>query len=59
VAVQGPHHCDIVSDTVEPDDAVYPPSLDSHLALQLQTKFDKERGNSLEVVDNDEDVVHP
>ena len=59
VAVRGPQHCDVDSDVVEPDDAVHPTSLDWRLALQLQTKFDKERGSSLEVVDNDADVVHP
>lgn len=58
MAVRGPHHCDVVSDTVEPDDAVHPLSLDRHLALQLQPKFDEERGYSREVVDNDADVVH-
>src|SRR5919204_3722704 len=42
VAVRGPHHCDVDSDSVEPDDAVHPTSLDWHLALQLETKFDKE-----------------
>jgi hypothetical protein len=59
VAVWGPHHCDVHSDVVEPDDAVHPTSLDCRLALQLQTKFDKERDSSLEVIDDDADVVHP
>jgi len=59
VAVRGPHHCDVDSDVVEPDDAVHPTSLDWRLALQLHTKFEKERDSSLEVVDNDADVVHP
>ncbi len=59
MAVRGPHHGDVVSDTVEPDDAVHPLSLDCRLALQLQTKFDEERDSSLEVVDNDADVVQP
>ena len=59
VAVRGPHHCDVDSDAVEPDDAVHPTSLDRRLALQLHTKFDEERDSSLEVVDNDADVVHP
>lgn len=36
-----------------------PTSLGYRLALQLQTKFDKERGSSLEVVDNNADVLHP
>src|SRR5258708_451252 len=59
VAVRHPQHCDVVSDAVEPDAAVYPLSLDCHLALQLETEFDKERGSSLEVVANAADVVHP
>ena len=46
-------------DAVEPDDAVHPTSLDRRLALQLQTKFDEERDRSVEVVDDDDDVVHP
>ena len=58
MAVRGPQHRDVASDTVEPHDAVHPPSLDGRLALQLQTKFDKERDSSREVVDNDADVVH-
>jgi hypothetical protein len=45
--------------TVEPDDAVCPPSLDAQLALQLKAKFDKERDRSGEVVDDYADVVHP
>jgi hypothetical protein len=55
----GAHHCDVDSDVVEPDDTVHPTSLDWRLALQLHTKFDKERSSSLKVVDNDADVVHP
>jgi len=41
VAVRGPHHCDVASDAVEPDDAVHPLSLDGRFALKLQTKFSK------------------
>ena len=59
MAVRSPHHCDVDSDVVEPDDTVHPTSLDWHLALQLHAKFDKERNSSLKVVDNDADVVHP
>src|SRR3982074_3449833 len=47
VAVRGPHHRDVDSDAVEPDDTVHPTSLDRRLALQLHTKFDKERSSSL------------
>src|SRR5207247_6872285 len=36
VAVRGPHHRDVASDTVEPDNAVHPPSLDRRLALQFE-----------------------
>src|ERR1700704_3006192 len=59
VAVRGPHHRDVDSDAVEPDDTVHPTSLDRRLALQLHTKFDKERNSSLKVVDDDAHVVHP
>src|SRR5918996_195424 len=34
-------------------------SLDGRLAFELQAKFVKERNGSLEVFDNDADVVHP
>ncbi len=59
MAVRRPQNGDVVSDTVEPDNAVHPPPLDRPLAVQLETKFDKERDDRLEVVDNDADVVHP
>src|SRR6266567_1357785 len=59
VAVRGPQHCDVLSDVVDPDDTLHPTSLDWPLALQLHAKFDEERNNSVKVVDNDEDVVHP
>src|SRR5262245_6033682 len=59
MAVRGPHYRDVASDAVEPDDAIHPRSLDGRLALELQTKFSKECDRSLEVVDNEEDVVHP
>src|SRR5512133_360590 len=59
VAVRGPHHRDVDPDVVERVDAVHPTSLDRRHALQLHTKFDKERDSSLEVVDDDAHVVHP
>src|SRR5438132_2813563 len=37
VAVRGPHHGDVGTDVVEPDDAVHPTALDRRLAFQLQT----------------------
>src|SRR5215208_3709445 len=59
VAVRGPHHGDVGTDVVEPDDAVHPTPLVAGLALQLHAEFGEERFGSLEVVDNDENVVHP
>jgi hypothetical protein len=49
----------IASGMPEPDDTVHPTSLDRRLALQLHTKFDKERNSSLKVVDDNAHVVHP
>jgi hypothetical protein len=59
VAVRGPHHGDVGTDVVEPDDPVHPTPLARRLAFQLHTEFGEERYGSLEVVDNDEHVVHP
>ena len=59
VAVRGPHHGDVGTNVVEPDDAVHPTPLERRLALQLHTEFGEERFGGLEVVDNDENVVHP
>ena len=59
MVVRSPNRCDVDSDIVETDNAVYPRSLDCRLALQLQTEFKKERKSSLQVVHNDADVVHP
>src|SRR5438067_11120631 len=59
VAVRGAHHGDVGTDVVEPDDAVHPTPLDRRLAFQLHTEFGEERFGSLEVVDNDENVVQP
>ena len=59
MAIRGPHHGDVGTDVVEPDDAVHPTPLDLRLAFQLHTEFGEERFGSLEVLDNDENVVHP
>ena len=37
----------------------HPTFLDRRLALELHAEFDRERNGSLEVVDNDAEVVHP
>src|SRR5205814_495164 len=46
VAVRGPHHGDVGTDVVEPDDAVDPTPLDRRLAFQLHTEFGEERFGS-------------
>jgi hypothetical protein len=59
VAVRGPHHGDVGTDVGEPDGLVHPRPLDGRLPFQLHTELDEERFCSLEVLDNDEHVVHP
>src|SRR2546430_9339849 len=56
VAVRGPHHGDVGTDVVEPDDAVHPRPLDRRLAFQLHTELAEERFGSPEVVDTDEKI---
>jgi hypothetical protein len=51
--VWGSHHREVDLDIVEPGDTGSPASLDYRPTLQLQTNFDKECGNGVEVVDND------
>jgi hypothetical protein len=50
---RGSHHRDVDLDIVEAGDTGGPASLDYRPTLQLQTNFDKECGNGVEVVDND------
>src|SRR5215207_2680193 len=56
VAVRGPHHGDVGTDVVEPDDAANGGPLDQRLALQLHAEFGEEGLGGLEVVDDDEHV---
>src|SRR5215470_1736549 len=58
VTVRGPHHRNLASNILQPNDTVHPTPLHGHLALQLHTKFDKECLRSLKVLDHDENVVH-
>src|SRR5215216_5613201 len=58
VAVRGSHHGDVGTDVVEPDGPIHKRPLDRRLAFKLHTEFGEERFGSLEVVDNDENVVH-
>src|SRR5215207_8180662 len=59
MAVRCPHHRDAGTNVVEPDDLIHRRPLVRRLAFQLHTEFGEERFGSLEVVDNDENVVHP
>jgi hypothetical protein len=44
---------------LSPDQAPDRRPFDCRLALQLEAQFDEERLDGFEIVDNDEDVVHP
>src|SRR3954454_1573655 len=59
VAVRGAHHGDVATNAVEPDDLIRPRPLVRRLAFELHAELGEERLGSLEVVDDDENVVHP
>src|SRR5205823_6294448 len=48
VAVRGPHHGDVGTNVVEPDDLIHPGPLVRRLAFQFHTEFGEERFGSLE-----------
>ena len=56
--VRYPHHRDLASHVVEPDDASRPTSFDRHPAFQLHAEFGEEGDGGVEIVDDDADVVH-
>ena len=58
VAVRRPHQSEGGADILEPDHAVDRRSPNLRLALELEAEFDEERLGRLEVVDDDENVVH-
>src|SRR5947209_4203390 len=58
VAVRGPQQREGGANILEPDQAVDRRSLDLRLAFELEAEFDEENLGRLEVVDNDENVVH-
>src|SRR3954449_6743296 len=58
VAVRRSHHGDVSTDVVEPDGLVHPRPLDRRLAFQLHAELGEERFGSLEVLDDDQHVVH-
>jgi hypothetical protein len=59
VPVRGPHHGDVGTDALEPDHTARPIPLDLRLALQLHAEIGEERLGGLEILDDDENVVHP
>src|SRR2546427_10640320 len=54
-----PHHREGGPDILEPDQSADQRPFDCRLALELEAQFDEERLGGFEIVDNDEDVVHP
>jgi hypothetical protein len=53
------HECDLHSNLIEPDDAVHPIALDLRRAtVELHAEFDEERDSTVEVIDDDTDMVH-
>src|SRR5256714_6701121 len=59
VAVRSPHQRQRGANVLEPDQAVDRRPLDLRFAFELEAELDEERLGRLEVVDNDENVVHP
>src|SRR5947208_16266852 len=58
VAVRSAHQRKGRTDVLKANETIYGGALDSRLAFQLHTEFGEERFGCLEVVDNDENVVH-
>jgi hypothetical protein len=59
LAIGSPQHRERGPDIREPDQAADQRSFDCRFSLELQAQFDEERLDGFEIVDNDEDVVHP
>src|SRR5262245_14186777 len=57
--IGSPHHREGGPDILEPDQAPDRRPFDCRLALELEAQFDEERLDGFEIVDNDENVVHP
>src|SRR2546425_12374043 len=57
--IGSPHHREGGPDILEPDQPPDQRPFDCRLALELEAQFDEERLGGFEIVDNDEDVVHP
>ena len=59
LTVRGPHHDDLAPDAVDAHQPVDGLTLHDGPALHLQADRTEEGDRGLEVVDDDEDVVHP
>ena len=57
--VRRPQHREGGPDIREPDQLPDRRPFDGLLALEREAQFDEERLDGFEIVDNDEDVVHP
>lgn len=59
VTIRRPQHRKGGPDILEPDETADQRPLDSLLAFKLEAQLEEERLDGFEIVDNDEDVVHP
>ena len=59
VTIGRPQHREGGPDILEPDEFADQRSFDDRLAFELEPQLDEERLHGFEIVDDDEDVVHP
>ena len=57
--IGSPHHSEGGSDIFEPNQAPNQRPFDCRLAFELEAQFDEERLHGFEIVDNDQNVIHP
>src|SRR5687767_3364185 len=58
VAVRSAHQRQSSTDVLKADESIHGRALDGRLALRLESEFEKEGLHGLEVIDDDENVVH-
>jgi hypothetical protein len=59
VTIGRPHHREGGPDILEPNQLADQGPFDCRLALELEAQFDEERLDGFEIVDDEENVVHP
>jgi hypothetical protein len=59
LTIGSPHHRQGGAHVLEPDQFANQRPFDCRFALEREAQFDEERLDGFEVVDNDENVVHP